>query len=509
MRNWLFRTPWRHQNGLPQLLLLCLVLIGAGIGLRDPWMVDEDRFMGVALEMLQNQNWMVPFRASEAYADKPPLFFWALAATYSLFGSVKLTFLLPALCSALVSLVCVHDMARRLFNRRVAWVAGLLLIGTWQFQTVMKMGQIDAFLFMWINLALYGLLRHLLLGPDWRWYWFAFACMGFGVISKGVGFLPLLMLIPYFALVHWRAKSLDGGWKWWFGIAFMLLAVAVWLAPMAWLVAQSNDPALEEYRNEILFKQTGGRYVNAWAHREPIWYFFTSVIPKYWLPMFALLPWLLPAWWRRMRRMDSRYIVLLGYVVLVLVFFSLSSGKRKLYIFPAVPALVLASAPIVTALWERWTQRYDRRKMRIALVTYFSLWLVWGLAEPLVMDNSRSFRPFMQRIAAQLPADAQLALFNWDEGAWLFARTPITHFGVRHGRGGIEAVLYWLQQSPTHYALMEDEELGECFDTAQAVVHDRVRRNDYVVVDASAITGACEAIEAAIEYNFRWEQLPR
>jgi 4-amino-4-deoxy-L-arabinose transferase-like glycosyltransferase len=50
-------------------------------------------------------------------------------------------------------------------------------------------------------------------------------------------------------------------------------------------------------------------------------------------------------------------LVLLGWVALVLLFFSLSSGKRKLYIFPALPGLVLAIAPLLPWLLKRWFQR--------------------------------------------------------------------------------------------------------------------------------------------------------
>lgn len=34
------------------LMLLALLLIGAGLGLRQPLDVDEERFLGVSLEML-------------------------------------------------------------------------------------------------------------------------------------------------------------------------------------------------------------------------------------------------------------------------------------------------------------------------------------------------------------------------------------------------------------------------------------------------------------------------
>jgi 4-amino-4-deoxy-L-arabinose transferase-like glycosyltransferase len=59
------------------------------------------------------------------------------------------------------------------------------------------------------------------------------------------------------------------------------------------------------------------------------------------------LPWLVPAWRRQLQKRDGRVLVLLGWVTLVVLFFCISAGKRKLYIYPALPGLVLAAAPLI------------------------------------------------------------------------------------------------------------------------------------------------------------------
>jgi 4-amino-4-deoxy-L-arabinose transferase-like glycosyltransferase len=59
-------TPRRY---LPLLIGLALAVVGAGIGLRDPWSVDEERFLGMALELLQNGSWLILHRAAEPYPD--------------------------------------------------------------------------------------------------------------------------------------------------------------------------------------------------------------------------------------------------------------------------------------------------------------------------------------------------------------------------------------------------------------------------------------------------------
>jgi 4-amino-4-deoxy-L-arabinose transferase-like glycosyltransferase len=159
---------------------------------------------------------------------------------------------------------------------------------------------------------------------------------------------------------------------WWLGLVVALMAIALWLGPLLVIVGQGSPDSLA-YVQEILFKQTAGRYANAWEHREPFWYFIVQVIPKYWLPMFFMLPWLVPAWRKQLIKHDGRVLVLLGWVILVLLFFSLSSGKRKLYIFPALPALILLVAPLVPWMLRRWFGKRPRGRVVFAALT--AVWL--------------------------------------------------------------------------------------------------------------------------------------
>src|SRR5690606_17761766 len=106
---------------------------------------------------------------------------------------------------------------------------------------------------------LYGLLRHLVLGPDWRWYFVGWFAMGLGVITKGVGILPVFLFIPWLILKLYRPDWLPptGGrsWRWWVGPLAMLAAVSLWLLPMLIHVAISGSPELIAYRDDILFRQ--------------------------------------------------------------------------------------------------------------------------------------------------------------------------------------------------------------------------------------------------------------
>ncbi len=285
------------------------------------------------------------------------MFFWLIASVYAATGSLRLAFLLPSALAGLGTLALVWDLARRLWGRRAALLAGLALLATLQFTLQARTAQIDAVVALWITLGVYGLARHLLLGPAWRWWYVAFAAMGLGVITKGVGFLPVLLLVPW-GIARWRrlANLPRFAFPWWHaagGPLVMLAVIAAWLVPVLLAVAASGDPALAAYRDDILLRQTATRYAAAWHHRNWVGYYLVEVIPWAWLPLTAALPWLLPAWWRRLRRGDARAVVLLGWAALVLLFFSASPGKRGVYVLPVVPAFVLAAAPLLPGLLRR------------------------------------------------------------------------------------------------------------------------------------------------------------
>ncbi len=367
---------------LALLLGVGLLLLATGIGLRDPWPADEPRFALIARDLVESGEWLFPRVGGDLYQDKPPLFFWLIAAACALTGSLRLSFLLPSLLASLGTLVLVHDLTRRLWNREAGLCAALVLLFTVQFTLQARLAQIDATLCFFTTLSLYGLLRHLLLKDGWRWYILGGFAAGLGVITKGVGFLPLLVFAPY-AYACWRKwplpelQATPAGWS---SAAFAFVgAIALWLVPMLIAVAWSDDPALEIYRDEILFQQTVTRYATAWHHQQRF-YYYLPVMLTLWLPFIVLLPWLLPRWVERLRARDARILLLLGWVALVLLFFSVSPGKRGVYILPALPALAIASGEWLRGLWQRADVQRVGAVMAVLMVLLSAaafVYLIW------------------------------------------------------------------------------------------------------------------------------------
>jgi 4-amino-4-deoxy-L-arabinose transferase-like glycosyltransferase len=374
-------SPADDRHALRWFWLVAVVVLGVGYGLRDPWPADEPRFVLVAQQMLEGGDWLFPHRGQELYPDKPPLYFWLLAAARSLLGSWRWSFLLPSLLASLGTLWLVRDLAARLWNPRAGLWAAIAVLSALQFVYQGKRAQIDPTLLALTTLSLYGLCRHVLLGPDWRWYFVACAAAGFGVIAKGVGFLPLLALVPY-AAMRWRGwqgladPTPHGAWRWLAGGLVFFAAIALWAAPMLAVALGDGNPEHRAYLDNILYKQTATRYADPWHHRQAAWYFL-GVIALFWLPFSLALPWLGRHWLAAWRGRDARVMLPLAWGLLVVAFFSASAGKRDMYILPALPAFALAAAPFVEEIWNRTG---FRRALLAFVVALGALFLAIGLA---------------------------------------------------------------------------------------------------------------------------------
>ncbi|MES2858377.1 MAG: glycosyltransferase family 39 protein [Pseudomonadota bacterium] len=536
--------------------LFALLILGAGLGLRDPWPADEPRFALVARQMVESGDWLFPHRGTELYSDKPPLFMWLQAAAYTVFGNWRIAFLLPSLLAALGTLWCVVDLGTRLWTRRVGLYAGWAVLLTLQFTWQAKKAQIDPLVVFWITLANYGLLRHVLRGPDWRMWALGWAAAGLGTISKGVGVIALLMLLPaaFASLRGWPGVRLHArDPKFWLGPLAFVAACCVWLVPMLVSALGNASADYRAYVDDILLRQTVTRYANAWHHGQPPWYFIEVALTA-WLPTMLALPWAIPAWRRRLQRRDTRYLLPLGWVLLVLVFFSIPSGKRDMYILPALPMLCLALAPLLPGIlrkpsaqrlllgfvallslaalgaglamlfgepgFERkfmdgretgvshglalmfvaiggigmgallWCGR--RRVVHALVVVMSALWVLYSLVGTPLLNDGSSARGLMRRVGQAMGADAQLGLVGWREQQLLMADRPATTFGFkRSGEEQFADGLRWQSAAAaSRWLLVEGSVLPSCADQAQARDMGNANRRQWWLLPAAA-TSRC------------------
>ncbi|MDF2152924.1 glycosyltransferase family 39 protein [Vibrio sp. CAU 1672] len=543
------------------LLVFAVVIICAGMGLRSPWPADEPRFAEIAREMVLSGDWFLPMRAGELYPDKPPLFMWAIALCYKLSGNINLAFLLPNALMSLIMLICVYDLAAKLWNIKVARCAFLLLMLAPQFILQSKTGQTDALATGWVTLAMYGLIRHYYIKTSWSWYYLSWGFMGLGILTKGIGFLPIFFLIPVLVQQYWLGEKPDKTrlLKSAAGVLCLTAVIALWLLPMIVLTEINPHPDYAAYRDSILFKQTSERYTNAWTHIEPWYYYLIFVIPVLWfpLPLFFFHS----TWWRTVFQHKLLFGLLL-WVLLVVVFFSISPGKRGVYVLPALPMLALICAPWVASnalnLWVEkgiklilfglntvfyvvvllllfkhpalvkhlgespatlsfalfffavgvvWSGILFKARNQPALHVLGGVltvsWLLYSTWGYLLLEPIRTpAKQIMRNVTAAVGNNGELGLVNFKEQFLLFSSLPVTHFSyLSPAQQQYRNAWLWIQEAPDRYVLMPHSSHIECFQPSNAHVMGFGHRRTWLLFDRSATTERCLAPEQNKRYH--------
>ena len=540
------------------LMLLALVMLAAGIGQRDPWPSDEPRFTLSAKQMVESGDWLFPHRGHELYSDKPPMLMWLEAGSYEVVRDWRIAFLLPSLLAGLLCIGLTWDLGRRLWNPRAGIYAAGAMLFAFQFTYQMKRAQIDPLVMGWITLANWGLLLHCLRGPNWRAYWLGCFAAGLGVITKGVGFLALLMLLPY-AYARWRGwngvtRTSHSTLRWLGGALAFLLPILAWGTPMLLVAHARGTPQYTAYVHDLLFRQTAERYADAWGHQQPFWYYL-PVVTLSWFPLSLGYFGAARPIAQALRERDARVLLPLAWSALILVFFSVTRGKRDVYVMPILPMAAVLLAPwLETQLTRAWMKRVlfgltllgglaftlagvailakspfamreltqhatgvnprgvgwmlfciglgfilpmlvcrMRRPLHALLTGLTVLWLTWGLVAGPMFNDSSSARGIMREAGRIAGPNGEIALVGWKEQNLLLADRKVQEFGFKTPFGvQFTRAIAWQAQAPQRrWVFALDVAMGDCVERSRAIHVGRANRREWWMFRAEAVVPGC------------------
>ena len=333
-------------------LFLVLLFFFMGLGGYDPTAPDEPHFALVAREMLTDNHWVLPHRNGQPYPDKPPFFFWTIAFFSALAGGNvnAWTVRMPtAVAAGLVLFIMWRwsrdgDREKEGSSYRPIF-AFLILVSCFKFFFQARIAQIDMVLCLFTTAALttgYSAL----VGKPFSAFWLGIF-MGLGILTKGpVGFLIPAGALAIFAIQSGSATRKNYPLK---SLAWALVPVFIWLGLLLLDVALTNQ---WDYLNNLLFKQTFVRYFNAWHHHQPVYYFFVSILYDFlpWTPFLVLA---LPLTRSARQSLDSREKFSWIVIIFTILFFTLSRGKRSIYILPVFPFAAYVTAAVIDRMMTK------------------------------------------------------------------------------------------------------------------------------------------------------------
>ena len=375
-------------------LVLAAVLFLWFLGAHDLWAPDEPFFGEGAREMLSDGQWLVTHVNGVVNSHKPPLFFWLIAVFSLPLGAVnEFTARLPSVLAALGTLVLIMRLGRRWFGPKTAALAGVLLATTYMFWDKARWSQIDALLcfLIWVALSAFEAWRSG--DADGRRAGALFWCAaGLAVLAKG----PVGLLLPLGIVVVALAIERDLGSLRRFApvvgpLVFVLVTGAWALAATLW--GPSDYSVLGALREHFVERGMHGMH-----HVRPFWY-YAERLPLSLLPWTGLLPGALVVAWRNRRRSAGLRLALVA-SVFVVVFFSISTEKRDLYVLPALPAFALMMSVLVARV-SPWRDEVDeiadlsRRWVTVGQLVVGGLFVLVALAVPFVGDRAEYLPSWM------------------------------------------------------------------------------------------------------------------
>ena len=361
------------QKPVTTIVVLCLLTILPWIATGDFSTKGEPREASVAVSMLESGNWTLPKVYADEFAYKPPMVHWMMAlaslpggrvteltarlpsaVAYTVLGAMMLIFLgrrvrfQEAFISVCVMLTCV-EIHRAGMTARVDMVltgfivAALLQMYRWEEKLSLKGLPIV------IPLLLSG-----------------------AVLTKGpVGIiLPLFIFGTYLVLL--RRHSALQIFK-----SLLYIGVSAAFLPLLWYIAawrQGGDAFLN-----VVLAENFGRFFHLseaaipydLGHKEPVWYNLVTLLAGF-LPWTLLLFFSLFGFnrkpknrltgrptvggclhrvWASLLAMDRVRLFSLVAAVCTVIFYTIPSSKRSVYLMPAYPfiSLFVAQAMLYVA----------------------------------------------------------------------------------------------------------------------------------------------------------------
>lgn len=342
---------------------------------------DEPRYAQVAREMLARRDLITPTLAGLPWFEKPPLLYWLMMASYRVLGVNEYAARLgPAICGLLTALfvywlgknvdvfsgamspgngVGSEPVSRESANALGRWSALIWLSSGGaitfsrgaSFDIVLTMTVTGAFACFFVyevrarseGVPACGLLASLAMVSEssrqvlllFGFYFF----VGLSLLAKGlIGPVLIFGVTGAYYLVrrelptHRLIKSL----LW--GLPLSFVVAGVWYGPM---LAHHGWTFIDQF----IIQHHFARFLSNKYHHPGPFYFYVPVVVIFaipWTIVFGAALLSARRWrWRGESSLDRVRVLAIVWIIVPLVFFSLSGSKLSGYILPALPAVAL------------------------------------------------------------------------------------------------------------------------------------------------------------------------
>lgn len=327
--------------------------------------------------MLVYGDFISPRIYGEYWYDKPPMYYWLVAASFKVFGVNEFAARFPSALLALGCILAVYAAGRRLLGERAGLTGAVILATSIEFWYLGKAAVTDITLTLYLTLSLLGFIE--------KRYYFLYVFAALATLTKGpVGFLFPGGIICLYLLVT-RKFSLLKEMRLLSGTALFLVIALPWYWSMYQIHGQIFIDTFLGFHNLTRFTSP--------EHPEGAWwYYYIPVFMAGFFPWTAVFPQAVyRALWYNERETRRILLFLVIWTLFIFAFFSISQTKLVSYILPMFPPAALLAGwyidDLAGRLWRK-ERSWGWISLLVALSVLLAAAVVTGGRLLPVLENS-------------------------------------------------------------------------------------------------------------------------
>ncbi|VBB08280.1 dolichyl-phosphate-mannose-protein mannosyltransferase [Lucifera butyrica] len=310
-------------------LLVILTAITVFVCLGRPPLLDPDEpvYGETPKEMILYHDYLSPRIYGQVWYDKPPMYYWLVAASYKTFGINEFAARFPSALLAVAGVVLVYLAGTKLFNQRAGIAGGLVLATSLEYFYLGKAAVTDITLTLFLSASLLCFLLR-------RYYLFYFFA-ALATLTKG----PIGFLFQGAIILIWLALTRRFGELKQMKIPAGIAIFAIVAGPWYWLMYQIHGAA---FINGFIGINNIVRFTTAEHARTSGWYFFIPVLILGFFPWTSVLVQAVRSSLTTKGTGEYSSLLFLNiWAAFIFFFFSISQTKLVTYILPVFPPLAM------------------------------------------------------------------------------------------------------------------------------------------------------------------------
>lgn len=298
----------------------------------------DEAIYGEVAKQTANGHWVSLYWNGMPWFEKPPLFIWATALMFKVFGVSEFAARSVSALSGLGVVVISYLTAKRLRGEVAGLVASMILLTSQLFVFFSRFGATDVLLTFFTILGIYFFLKSAEDSRYWIGVGFAFAC---AVLTKGAAAVVGPLSVAVGVIVEQRVRTTIRDKNFWIAVVLAIVMAASWHVTQYVLHGQTF---VNVYLGlHLLQRSASGKVFGG----QQGWLFYLTVLFRGMMPWFLLFPFAL------LLERDRRTVVLIACSVITVGFFSILSTKFPWYVLPAVPPAAILISLMLTHLLQK------------------------------------------------------------------------------------------------------------------------------------------------------------